>query len=73
MALTKFELKHGFELIRVSYSKVSTPIKDREYCPLHVNGPVGTIKEWKEFGKEHKLKVLIFFNKKGKRIKTVKI
>lgn len=42
-----------FPLVRVSYGKKSTPKKDREYkMQLYSGSPVGTIKEWKKFGKK---------------------
>ena len=41
-----------FPLVRVPYGKKSTPKKDREYKLQGGNSPVGTIQEWKQFGKK---------------------
>ena len=41
-----------FPLVRVPYGKKSTPKKDREYKHQLGSSPVGTIKEWKAFGKK---------------------
>ena len=69
--LTEFERKFGIELERVSYGKKSTPVKDREYfIPDVLRSPVGTIKEWKSFGKENKKKILLIReNSKRRKIK----
>jgi len=39
-------------LVRVPYGKKDTPKKDREYIHQLGSSPVGTIKEWKAFGKK---------------------
>jgi hypothetical protein len=53
------------EIKRAIYGKDNTPIELREYKLVGYNSPVGTIKEWKEFAKQHKYNGVRIIEKDG--------